>query len=99
MTGILATPIDWTDDYVVQGTEDVDKARRAVILDVIVERGYTHEEAEGYAKSLKSAVAWLRWNPCDERSCYDGGGHRGHLGIAKGPGHGNWRGVYFRGPC
>jgi hypothetical protein len=26
----------------------------------------------------------FRWNPCNEKSCWDGGGHRVHLGYAHG---------------
>lgn len=38
-------------------------------------------------------VGWFRWNPCSPRSCYEGGGHKGHLDEADGPGRGNWVGV------
>lgn len=46
-----------------------------------------------YVERLRCREGWYRWNPCHELSCYDGGGHSGHLGYVKGPGRGNWRGV------
>lgn len=56
----------------------------------------TRERA--YAIPQVSRVGWFRWNPCSPRSCEDGGGHRGHLDTADGPGPGNWVGVRFEDP-
>lgn len=56
----------------------------------------TRERA--YAIPQVSRVGWFRWNPCSRQSCEDGGGHRGHLDTADGPGPGNWVGVRFEDP-
>jgi len=37
--------------------------------------------------------AWYRWTPCHTSSCYDGGGHSGHLQRVDQPGRSIWRGV------
>lgn len=38
-------------------------------------------------------AGWFRWNPCHPSSCYDGGGHCGHLMQVSAPGRGVWLGV------
>lgn len=91
------------DGYVVQRTDDVDAARQAAReweRKRCEEDGYEPEElAEvvGRIDRLTPRVGWYRWTPCNDNSCYDGGGHSGHLGYANGPGRGVFRGVYLQG--
>lgn len=47
---------------------------------------------------LRQRIGWYRWTPCHESSCFDGGGHSGHLGYANGPGRGVFCGVYLQSP-
>jgi hypothetical protein len=63
---------------------------------------HPHEWAETalhYARRLRdltpSADRLWRWTPCSPVSCYDGGGHLGHLTEAAQPGRGVFRAVYW----
>jgi hypothetical protein len=100
---IKVTQLRDSGDYVVARTDDVDVAREAA-------RQWERDNAESweYAEwvqerveavdDLAPRVGWYRWTPCHESSCWDGGGHSGHLGYADGPGRGVFRGVYLQGP-
>lgn len=96
------------DGYVVARTDDVETAREAARQwerDRAVEdagpAGLTkwdeedRDERVASIDKLRPCVGWYRWTPCNERSCYDGGGHSGHLGYADGPGRGVFRGIYL----
>jgi hypothetical protein len=102
---LKVTPFYEGGEFTVRGTEDVDAAREAVKA---WERASWAEDPDEWRTedelkerleridSLTPRVGWYRWNPCHESSCYDGGGHSGHLGYCDGPGRGRWRGVYFQ---
>jgi len=91
-----------SDDYMVARTEDVDAAREAA-RQWVRDDAAAWEDAEDvrarveHIDSLTPRVGWYRWTPCHESSCYDGGGHSGHLGYADGPGRGVFRGVFLQG--
>lgn len=88
-----------TDDggCVVGGTSDVDEAREAVRLWAQAGMGFdTAEEADEYTDGCAvGRRGWFRWNPCHPNSCWDGGGHCGHLDYRDGPGRGHWQGIEF----
>jgi hypothetical protein len=92
--------------YVVARTEDVDAAREAArewerSPDGRAGDGYDAEELAAVVDRidrLTPRVGWYRWTPCNENSCYDGGGHSGHLGFAAAPARGVFRGVYLDDP-
>jgi hypothetical protein len=108
---IKVTPMMDGDGYMIARTDDVDAAREAARQ---WERDRADEDAgpDGLSEwdaqyrdelvacvdRLVPRVGWYRWTPCHESSCYDGGGHSGHLGYADGPGRGVFRGVYLQGP-
>lgn len=85
------TIVDSGESYIVRGTDDVLAAKRAV-------HHWRRKEdpwlsPEDACPPPRARVGWFRWNPCNARSCFDGGGHSGHVGYAQGPGRGNFRGV------
>lgn len=80
-------------EVIVRGTDDVEVAREYA-LELLAEELY--EDAAEVVEGLRPRIGWYRWNPCHESSCFDGGGHAGHLGYADGPGRGRWRGVYLQ---
>ena len=91
---IVVTPVyeDGGSAYLVRGTQDVDEARSAASAYL------AQQESAAGALGLCLLTArpgLYRWNPCNENSCYDGGGHRRHLGYASRPGRGVFPGVYF----
>lgn len=87
------TPLEWNEGYVVRcDPDDVLGAMRAVHAYRLHEQD---DEPEYAVVPPLHRVGWFRWNPCHESSCFDGGGHKGHLDYVTGPGRGNWRGVYF----
>lgn len=94
------TPMD-EGGYVVRGTRDPDTAREACRPHVIEDMGYSPDldPPDAPDKALASLGAGrpglYRWTPCHPRSCYDGGGHRGHLQYVDRPGRGVWEGVLF----
>lgn len=56
------------------------------------------EYALHYARALRDRVPEIglwRWTPCSPRSCFDGGGHSGHLCSQTRTGQGVWSGVYW----
>ena len=57
------------------------------------------ETALHYARRLRDIPPDMgrlfRWAPCSPRSCWDGGGHKGHLIAASRRGPGAWLGVYW----
>lgn len=75
--------------WVVSGTLDVDLAQ------LIAAREITARDLEFSEPPGVHYVGWMRWNPCHPSSCYDGGGHHGHLEYVDGPGRGNWLGVHL----
>lgn len=79
--------------YVVRGTTDPLKAKRAV------QRFRLNIEAQDTRDAVRvpplHRAGLFRWNPCSPRSCFDGGGHCGHLDHSDHPGRGVWPGVYF----
>lgn len=83
-------------EFVVAGTDD-EQAARAAALDYLRDDDPLDDEAEQRERiaALRARPGWYRWNPCHESSCYDGGGHGGHLGYAQGAGRGNFPGVYL----
>jgi hypothetical protein len=86
------------DGFVVAGTDDEETARAAVFDWLRADDPLMPEEDHRErVADHRPRVGWYRWNPCNKRSCYDGGGHSGHLGYAQGPGRGTFRGVYLRG--
>lgn len=92
---LVVSPL-YDGEFMVRGTGDVDAARAAVLEwlredDPLMDA----EEHQERVESLAPRVGWYRWNPCNERSCFDGGGHSGHLGYVDGPGRGRWQGVLF----
>lgn len=98
--GHVAHPLDVTPvgdgGYVVRGTTDVITAKRAVQRHRL---GEYYEPRDAIRMEPVQHASWLRWNPCNERSCYEGWqAHIGHLAVAKGKGSGNWQGVYFQEP-
>jgi len=85
--------------YAVRGTEDVTEARVAVLRHLMWDGPYADDELdEAIRLALHLATTarrlW-RWTPCHPSSCFDGGGHSGHLGYPDRPGPGVWRGVVF----
>lgn len=85
-------------DWMVSRTEDVALARELVYAemrdeDPLAEESWHREKVD----ALLPRVGWYRWTPCHPSSCFDGGGHSGHLGYAHGPGRGVFRGVYLMG--
>lgn len=88
--------------YVVQGTQDVLEARAAALGHRLWGEGHDWDGeglrwAINHVHGLRARVGLFRWTPCSPRSCYDGGGHRGHLGYAKQRGRGVFEGVYLMG--
>lgn len=93
---------------IVRGTDDPAKARTPalrVLMDSYVLTAGTGDvddwisAALHYARQLRDKKPmenrlW-RWTPCSPVSCYDGGGHSGHLTDANRPGRGAWAGVYW----
>jgi hypothetical protein len=96
---IKVTPMLDGDGYVVQRTDDVDAAREAARQWERDSGELPEDVEESIARidRLTPRVGWYRWTPCNENSCFDGGGHSGHLGYANGPGRGVFRGVYLQG--
>jgi hypothetical protein len=99
--GLKITRFYEENEVIVSGTADIDVARAEALAGVradLEEDGWDGEELVEQLRQLddlQPRVGWYRWNPCNERSCYDGGGHKGHLGYCDGPGRGRWQGVYF----
>jgi hypothetical protein len=104
---VTARPIKVTrmaegDGYMVARTDDVEAARQAAREHVRADAPtwYAPEDVQDSVDGvdrLIPRVGWYRWTPCHESSCFDGGGHSGHLGYANGPGRGVFRGVYLQG--
>lgn len=82
----LANPLD----------EDIEAAAHGVTVDAY--RADPEWTERAHAIPEVARVGWFRWNPCSPQSCPDGGGHRGHLDNAEGPGRGRWVGVRFEDP-
>lgn len=97
MTELKVTPIEFDGEFIVKGTQDLEVARAAVLDWLRADDPLTPEEEhrERVDGFTPHRVGWFRWNPCNENSCFDGGGHSGHLGYANGPGRGNWQAVYL----
>jgi hypothetical protein len=99
---VRVTPFYEDGEFVVSGTTDEAEARAAVLEWLRTDdEAATGEEDEAYRQDRVDGLVvhrsgWFRWNPCSPRSCYDGGGHSGHLGYSDGPGRGRWQGVYLR---
>jgi hypothetical protein len=98
---VKVTRMDEGDGYVVARTQD---PAAAVTAAQQWERDNAEswddpEDVEEWVRritGLRPRVGWYRWTPCNERSCYDGGGHSGHLGYADGPARGVFPGVYLQ---
>lgn len=87
-----------SDDWMVSRTEDVAQARELVYAELrAVDPLAEEREHRERVNALEARVGWYRWTPCHPNSCFDGGGHSGHLGYATGPGRGVFRGVFLTG--
>lgn len=101
--GLRVTPMADSYGYMVGGTDDVDAARTAaketcradLLSDGWAEDDPGLTERLSSLDRMRARTGLWRWTPCNERSCYDGGGHRGHLAPAEKPGRGVFRGVYL----
>jgi hypothetical protein len=92
MGALKVTPIS-DGGYVVRGTLDRYKAKRAVQRYRMTKEG----EPPRYAVNIPPLVraGLFRWNPCSPNSCWDGGTHIGHIDYCDQRGPGVWQGVYF----
>lgn len=85
-------------DWMVSRTEDVALARELVYAELRNDDPLEDEaEHRAQVERLDARVGWYRWTPCHPSSCYDGGGHSGHLGYTNRPGRGVFRGVFLTG--
>ena len=84
------------DGWVVRGTRDVEVARAALARHRADDCYLLVADATGAAALYSATPGLYRWNPCSPSSCYDGGGHCGHLARAEERVAGVWQGVHFR---
>lgn len=98
---VQVTPVGGHDGefgYVVRGVEDGLAARVAAESYLRSTLEYPDDAVGLVADTADRGHRLWRWNPCHPSSCYDGGGHVGHIGAADAPGHGVFRGVYLERP-